>query len=172
MSYVFVDWMIQDLCYKSTLVDPAAAHLINPASLDLRLGDHLMIESCEQDFVRYDLTGHSHQKPYMLGPGQFVLAPSLETINLPVNILGEVFLKSSVARMGLDMSKAGYCDPGWNGSKLTMPLKNVRQLGAVPLWPGMPIVQLKLTWLTHRPNAHYGKTGRYNGDQGAQVAKL
>jgi len=52
-----------------------------------------------------------------------------------------------------------------------MELKNMLQLDWIPLWPGMRIVQIKLTKLAIMPSAHYGETGRYNGDQGAQEAK-
>jgi dCTP deaminase len=170
-SDVMVDWMIRRQAEMFGLVHPYDPDLVNPASLDLRLGDHLLIESCEHEFVRYDLTAHSKSDPYELNPGQFVLEPSLETINLPPYLVGEVRLKSSMARCGLEHLNAGYCDPGWNGSKLTMELKNMRQLGWVPLWPGMRIVQMKLTKLACMPSKHYGEVGRYNGDQGAQEAK-
>lgn len=166
-----VDWMIRRQCELFGLVDPYDPELVNPASIDLRLGDHLLIESCERGFVRYDLYGHSEEKPYELVPGQFVLAPSLETINLAAHLLGEVKLKSSIARRGINHLFAGYCDPGWNGSKLTMELHNCRQLATVPIWPGMRIVQLKLTKLAIMPSQHYGEVGRYNGDSGAQEAK-
>jgi len=167
---VMVDWMIRRHC-EFGLVDPYDPELVNPASIDLRLGDHLLIESCEHGFVRYSLENHTEQDPYELKPGQFVLAPSVETINLAPYLLGEVRLKSSRARGGLEHLNAGYCDPGWNGSKLTMELKNVLQLNTIPLWPGLRIVQMKLTKLAMTPSAHYGETGRYNGDQGAQEAK-
>jgi dCTP deaminase len=170
-SDVMVDWMIRRQCELFDLVDPYDPDLINPASLDLRLGDHLLIESCEHGFVRYDLSAHSQADPYELKPGQFVLAPSVETINLPPYLVGEVRLKSSMARRGLEHLNAGYCDPGWNGSKLTMELKNMLQLRCVPLWPGMRIVQIKLTKLAIMPSVGYAETGRYNGDQAAQVAK-
>lgn len=170
-STVMVDWMIRRQCELFGLVDPYDPELVNPTSLDLRLGDHLLIESCEHGFVRYDLRAHSEANPYQITPGQFVLAPSAETINLPPYLLGEVSLKSSIARRGLEHLKAGYCDPGWNGSKLTMELKNMLQLNSIPVWPGMRIVQLKLTKLASVPTRHYGEVGRYNGDQGAQEAK-
>ena len=113
-SHVMVDWMIRRQAEMFGLVDPYDPELVNPASLDLRLGDHLLIESCEHGFVRYDLSAHSEADPYELKPGQFVLAPSVETINLPPYLVGEVRLKSSMARRGLEHLNAGYCDPGWN----------------------------------------------------------
>lgn len=166
-----MDHMIRELCKRHPLVTPYDPEMINPASLDLRLGDHLKIEGCETDFVKYSLEAHSEENPYLLKPGQFVLAPSLEIINLPRNVTGEVKLKSTRARQGLEHLNAGFCDPGWKESVLTMELKNMRQLRDIPLWPGMRIVQLVLTLSEAMPDRDYSQTGRYNGDQGAQEAK-
>jgi len=170
-STVLVDSMIRNRCEKQRLVTPYDPALVNPASIDLRLGDHLLIESCEKGFVEYRLNSHSEENPFLFRPGEFVLAPSLETINMPDDLIGEVILKSSMARQGMDHLKAGFCDPGWHGSKLTMELRNVSQLQVIPLWPGMRIVQIKLTLLSILPDVSYSQCGRYNNDQKAQVAK-
>jgi dCTP deaminase len=171
ISTVLVDSMIRNRCEEQQLVTPYDPNLVNPASIDLRLGDHLLIESCEKGFVEYGLNNHSKENPFLFRPGEFVLAPSLETINMPDDLVGEVMLKSSIARQGVDHLKAGFCDPGWNGSRLTMELKNVSQLQVIPLWPGMRIVQIKLTLLSVLPDVSYSRCGRYNNDQKAQVAK-
>ena len=42
---VLCDWEIQARCRKGDMVIPFDKQLLNPASLDVRLGDHLMIES-------------------------------------------------------------------------------------------------------------------------------
>jgi dCTP deaminase len=57
---------------------------------------------------------------------------------------------------------AGYCDPGWHGSTLTLELHNSRQLHPVALWPGMKIGQMVFHRMAATPQRSYAVTGRYN----------
>ncbi len=154
------------------MIAPFEPALINPASLDVRLGDSLLIESAEfPEMAPYPLADHSRERPYLLVPGQFVLAPTMETFNLPDDISAQFMLKSSRAREGLQHLMAGYIDPGWHGSVLTLELKNVRQLHPVRLWPGMKIGQIVFTRMESAPRRSYAVTGRYNGDATVQGSK-
>jgi dCTP deaminase len=162
---ILADFQIRALC-ESGMVTPFDPALVNPASLDLRLGDNILIESAEgPGLVPYSLASHTAADPYRLVPGQFVLAETVETFNLPNHLAGQFVLKSSRAREGLQHLLAGYCDPGWHGSRLTLELKNVRQLHWVGLWPGLKIGQMKFLAMDARPLASYAVTGRYNADQ-------
>ena len=111
----------------------------------------------------YPLVQHSQEEPYLLRPGQFVLAQTLETFAIPRDLSAQFLLKSSRAREGLGHLLAGWIDPGWHGSVLTLELQNVRQLQCVPLWPGMRIGQIVFHTLAERPQVTYDQTGRYNG---------
>ncbi len=155
------------------MVTPFDASLVNPASLDVRLGDTLLIESAESpELISYPLNLNNHTKDlYQLIPGQFVLAPTIEVFNLPNDVSAQFVLKSSLARKGLQHMLAGYCDPGWHGSVLTMELKNVRQLWPVPLWPGMRIGQMVFTKMLCQPKLSYRETGRYNNDKTVQQSR-
>jgi dCTP deaminase len=168
-----VDFQIANLCQASPgLVEPFNPEQLNPCSYDVRLGDTLLIESAAgPDLVPYPLHHHSEGDPYLLKPGQFALAPTPEMFNLPPTIAAQFVLKSSRAREGLQHLLAGWCDPGWHGSVLTMELKNVRQLHPIALWPGMRIGQMVFHDVTVRPERHYGQTGRYNGDRTVQGSK-
>jgi dCTP deaminase len=166
-----VDFQIHELCLHGMVV-PFDEGLVNPASLDVRLGDGLLIESAEAEkFKPYPLWRHSKENPYEFLPGQFALAPTLEKFYLPDNIEAQFVLKSSRAREGLQHLLAGYCDPGWNNSVLTMELHNSLQLHPVLLWPGMKIGQMKFNQLQNRPRRSYAFTGRYNNDSAPQVSK-
>jgi dCTP deaminase len=154
------------------MISPFRTEQLNPASYDLLLGDDLLIEQAgSTELVRYPLAGHSQEKPYLLVPGQFVLASTLETFALPNWVAAKFVLKSSRAREGLQHLLAGWCDPGWHGSRLTLELKNVRQLHAVALWPGMKIGQMVFLQLAAECDRSYAETGRYNGDDGVQGSK-
>ena len=154
------------------MVTPFDEALVNPASLDVRLGDSLLIESAAgPELVPYPLHQHSESDPYLYQPGQFALAPTLETFNLPDTVAAQFMLKSSRAREGLEHLMAGWCDPGWHGSVLTMELHNSRQLHPIPLWPGMKIGQMKFYRMDSIPLRSYRETGRYNLDQTVQVSR-
>ena len=69
---ILVDWQLANRC-RNGLVTPHDPDLVNPASVDLRLGDTLLIESVESpDLKTYPLSQHSQEDPYWLRPGQFV----------------------------------------------------------------------------------------------------
>lgn len=149
------------------MVAPFDPALINPASLDVTLGTHLRIESAEGPemlLVDMEQMGVSQHDPYLLRPGQFVLAETVETFSLPTTVAAQFMLKSSRAREGIEHLMAGYCDPGWHGSKLTMELHNSRQLHAVGIWPGMRIGQMVFHRMSQEPERDYSQTGRYNRD--------
>lgn len=168
---IIADWEITALC-EGGMVTPFERALVNPASLDVRLGGTLLIESVEsEDLVPYPLDKHSEERPYLLVPGQFVLAQTVETFHLPNDIAAQFMLKSSRARSGLEHLMAGYCDPGWSGSVLTLELHNSRQLHPVALWPGMKIGQMVFHRMSSRPLRDYSVTGRYNGDQQVTASK-
>ena len=162
-----VDFQISNLCsqVERPMVSPFDAELVNPASLDVRLGSGLLIESAEKrHLLPYPFEVHTEDDPYELRPGQFVLAQTVEVFNIPRDIAAEFKMKSSRAREGLDNALACWCDPGWHGSVLTLELRNNRQLWPVPIWPGMKIGQIIFHRLDALPLRCYGETGRYNGD--------
>jgi dCTP deaminase len=162
---ILPDLEIRRLC-NAGMVTPFDPALVNPASLDVRLGSQLLIESCQSpQLVPYPLHQHSEADPYLLQPGQFVLAQTVETFNLPPTTAAQFVLKSSRAREGLEHLLAGYCDPGWSGSVLTMELHCSRQLHPVKLWPGMKIGQMVFHRMAATPERDYSLTGRYNNDQ-------
>ena len=115
---VLCDWEIQARCRKGDMVVPFNPELLNPASLDVRLGDHLMIESIySPELIRIDISDRTEDEPFMLQAGEFCLAETLELFNLPDDISCQFVLKSSRARDGVNHLLAGWCDPGWHGSK-------------------------------------------------------
>lgn len=168
---ILPDFQIRSLCL-SGMVTPYDPALVNPASLDVRLGGTLLIESAQSpELVPYPLDNHGYERPYLLAPGQFVLAQTQETFSLPDNVAAQFMLKSSRAREGLEHLMAGYCDPGWTGSVLTLELHNSRQLHPVALWPGMRIGQMVFHSMLSVPVASYRETGRYNGDAVVMASK-
>ena len=159
---VLCDWEIKARCQKSQMVVPFDAELLNPASLDLRLGLYLMVENiCDPELLRIDISDRTEDDPFMLQPGEFCLAETLELFNLPDDICSTFLLKSSRAREGYDHALAGFADPGWSNSRLTVELKNNRLHHALPLYPGLKIGQMVFHRMTP-PLRSYRETGHYN----------
>ncbi len=156
---------------RRDLVTPFVPELVNPASLDVRLGENLLVESpLTYHLVHRSIAGHTQEEPFMLQPHEFVLAETLEEFRLPDCIAGQLALKSSRAREGIEHLLAGYIDPGYCG-RLTLELQNARMMHPVALWPGMRIAQIVFHRMTMLPSKDYSHTGRYQGDKSVQGSK-
>jgi len=158
-------------------VDPFAPDMVQPSSIDVRLDRYFRVfenhryphidPSVEQaDLTR--LIEAEGDEPFILHPGEFVLASTYEVITLPDDVASRLEGKSSLGRLGLlTHSTAGFIDPGFSGH-VTLELSNVATL-PIKLWPGMKIGQLcmfRLTSPSEFPygSAHYGS--RYQGQRG------
>ena len=159
-------------------VDPKA---INAASIDVRLGNDIVVEEYNDHRSR-PINIHKREvfpsrritltSTYDMQPGEFILAHTMETFNLPDNICAEFKLKSSGARTGLENALATWCDCGWNGSTLTLELKNLLRFNSLRLTPGMYIGQMIFYRVTEVPKERsYATIGRYNGDKSVSEVK-
>ena len=159
------DHEIRALCLEHALISPFNEEQLQPSSYDVALGVHIMIEVAETtELIRHNIGGHTETDPYWLEPGTFILAETEEMFNMPDDpaISGQFVLKSSRARSGIQHMLAGFIDPGYHGSRLTLELKNVRQKHKVGIWPGMLIGQVLFMPLTAKPNRSYAQIGHYN----------
>lgn len=152
---------------------------VNASSVDVTLGNEFQIErwTREQEPVDLSVKGASialstlriipEDGHYDLDPGEFVLAHTRETFNLPDTYSGLFILRSSMARNGLDHLQAGWADAGFHGAHLTLELKNETRYHKLRLRPGMRIGQM-VFW-KHSPagDNSYAVKGSYNGQQGA-----
>jgi dCTP deaminase len=157
------DAEIRRLCEENALVHPYDESLVNPASIDLRLSDELLVEQRHTKAMRkISIAGYTAKHPYDLAPKQFVLAATLEVFKMPPTICGVFVLKSSRAREGYEHAHAGFADCGWTGSRLTLELVNNRQYHTIPLYPGLLIGQMVFLPMECAPTLDYGVVGHYN----------
>lgn len=154
------------LALGETLCTPFEPQLINPASIDVRLGRRICVESEELGFDE----GYMMDTGFCLEPGQFILAETWEYVRIPSNIAAFFSLKSSRAREGLQHLMAGFVDPGWQG-RLTLELHNSLQYNPILLKPGMRIGQLVLHSMQSEPLKDYSQTGRYQGATQVEESK-
>jgi len=107
--------------------------------------------------VRYvDL---SISNEYKITPHTFLIGGINEIINMPNNLIGFLFLKSSVARAGLQHSLAIPIKPGWSG-QLVLELTNCFSYHSVLLTNNMTIGQVMFATLTNELDA---KASEYLG---------
>tara|TARA_R100000093_G_scaffold67553_1_gene38985 strand:+ start:336 stop:878 length:543 start_codon:yes stop_codon:yes gene_type:complete len=152
---------------------------INGASIDLTLADGYLFEDRPYGCKEYVFLGNKetpkmvkHSGDLVLKPGAFALASTEQIFNLPDDIAAIYVLKSSMARAGLNHLNAGYCDPGWHGSALTMEFHNTLRHHTLVMRPGDKCGQMYFFRGEMVPElASYAVRGQYNGDGGVQASK-
>lgn len=152
---------------------------INAASIDIRIGDTVMMEDCSQPEGPVDIDAKQSlnfievkipEEGLLVYPQQCFLATSIEFFNLPDNISCEFVLRSSMARNFLNHMLAGWCDAGWHGSQLTMEFKNESQFHTLLIKPGMRVGQMKFFEHEAAGDKSYAKIGNYNNQVGVTKA--
>jgi deoxycytidine triphosphate deaminase len=111
--------------------------MVNPASIDVRVGHEMLVEVGPGQFKAVDLTAG----PDDLQPGDFALVPTLEWLTVPNGYAVELRLNSSSAGQGFDHAMNVWLDPGWCGVA-TMPIRNATRHTPLRLERGMRIAQL------------------------------
>ena len=118
-------------------LDPFDPSLVQPASVDVcldrgfRLFDNHKYSVIDPATDQPELTRLIEVdpgEPFVLHPGEFVLAATLERVTLPDDVAARLEGKSSLGRLGLlTHSTAGFIDPGFTGH-VTLELSNVATL--------------------------------------------
>ncbi|WP_270849439.1 dCTP deaminase [Candidatus Collinsella stercoripullorum] len=171
-----------ELASGRIMLEPFDEHLIQPASIDVRLGrDFRVFRNSSHVFIdpqthQPDLTEQivvGADDAFVLHPGQFALGTTLERIAVPDDVLGKLEGKSSLGRLGLMIhSTAGYIDPGWDG-QITLELSNVASL-PILLRPGMRIGQISFERMSSPVDLPYGSPelgSHYQGQTGATAGR-
>ena len=164
---------------KQGVID-APIENVNGSSIDLTLDKYIRFEA--EPFSQIDLSKKENinttellideSDGYVISPGEFILASTREIFNLPSDIAAEYKLKSSIARNGLDHLNAGWCDPHWHGSKLTLELKNITEEHDLLLRAGMKIGQIIFFRVYPVPEEFgYAAKGQYNNQKKVQQSK-
>src|SRR6476619_6814599 len=163
-------------------LEPYAIEMVQPSSVDVRLDryfrvfenhkyPHIDPAADQSELTR--MVEPEGDDPFILPPGEFVLASTYEVISLPDDIASRLEGKSSLGSLGLvTHSTAGFIDPGFSGH-VTLELSNVATL-PIKLWPGMKIGQLCLFRLSSPAEFPYGshKYGsRYQGQRGPTASR-
>lgn len=140
---------------------------LGSCSIDLRLGnlfrvfDHSkypFIDPYKKDYGA-EITKEVRLKAgqqFIMQPGDFVLAVTMEHVKIPADMMGRLEGRSSLGRIGIVVhSTASIFDPGWNG-KCVLELGNLGRM-AVALTPGMRICAMTFEELKSPSETPYNK---------------
>lgn len=111
--------------------------------------------------------------PFIMQPGDYVLASTIESIEIGDDLLGRIEGRSSLGRIGIIVhGTASIFDPGWVGNA-TMELGN---LGTMPvaLYPGMRICSFTFEELKSPTTKPYTKKKgvKYAFQKGPDASRL
>ena len=156
---------------------------VNSASIDVRIGDVVMVETPNfeggQHSAPVDISAKESprfttlkipEEGIVIEPGQCFLAHTVETFNLPDTISGQFIERSTVARCFLEHMQAGWADAGWHGAQLTLEFKNMNQFHSLLIKPGMRIGQMVFFQHETVGEDSYAVKGNYNNQRGATQA--
>ncbi len=162
-------------------VDPYDPALIQPASIDVRLGRLFRVfnnhTATHIDPARHQegLTSlvRAGAEGFVLHPREFVLGTTVERFRLPTDRAARLEGKSSLGRLGLVVhSTAGFIDPGFTGH-VTLELSNVATL-PIRLHVGMKIGQVCVFALQQPAQRPYGSAtlgSRYQNQDGPTASQ-
>src|SRR5438067_8994244 len=172
---VLSDGTILELVEEGRIrIDPWDPRLVQPASVDLRLGDSFRVfhnhraSAIDLREPPANLTEEVRiepDEPFVIHPGEFCLGSTQERVELPDDVVARIEGKSWIGRLGLIVhATAGFCDPGWKGT-LTLELNNLTRV-PIKLYAGLPIAQLSFMTLDApalRPYGHEQLGSHYQG---------
>ena len=164
--------ILQMLQEKTLTIEPLTEEQIQPASVDVRLGRTFSIVddtpsgviTLENEITYKTITTDT----FLIMPGQFVLATTMEYFELPNNLTAFVEGRSSLGRMGLFIQNAGWVDPGFKG-EITLELYNANKC-AIELKAGRRVGQLVFAEMDQDALNPYN--GKYQGQKGATGSRV
>ena len=160
------------LAEKTLVITPLSPAQIQPASVDIRLGKTFsVVEDSPSGIIRLDSEIHYKTittETYLILPGQFVLATTMEYFELPDDLTAFVEGRSSLGRMGLFIQNAGWVDPGFKG-EITLELYNANRC-AIELKAGRRVGQLVFAEMDAAAENPY--RGKYQGQRGATGSRV
>lgn len=110
---------------------------------------------------------------FIMQAGDFALASTIESLELPDDLVGRLEGRSSIARLGITVhSTAAVFEPGWIGTA-TMELSNLGRM-AVALYPGMRICSFTFQQLSSPALVPYRmkKGNKYAGQRDPRASGL
>lgn len=164
--------------------EPDFATQLDACSLDFRLGNefrifkrssisHIDIRDMQPEQKIMETIVVPEGEAFVLQPGDFAIAMTMEWLELPDNLVGRIEGRSSLGRLGIIVhGTASIFHPGWRGK----PVMELGNLGIVPvlLYPGMRACSFTFEELSSNAETPYYKkhSNKYAGQNKPLASKL
>ena len=144
-----IDPYPDDCCFQPTSVD---LHLSNQIrTYPLNVNKYIDLKNP----IDHTILNKIDDSGYMIQPGVFILASTIERIEIPSRLVCLVEGKSKIGRAGLLIHiTAGLADPNFKGN-ITLEMKNVNNI-PIKIYPNIAICQVVFEELSSNPNRLYG----------------
>ena len=157
---------------------------LGSCSIDLRLGNtfrvfdyskHPYIDPSKKDYSNEitKVIKVPNEGSFIMQPGDFVLAVTLEHVKIPADLMGRLEGRSSLGRLGLVVhSTASIFDAGWDG-KPVLELGNLGRM-AIKLTVGMRICAMTFEELSSPAQIPYTskKFAKYKFQQAPEESRI
>ncbi len=157
---------------------------LGSCSIDLRLGNKFRVfEYSRYTFIDpfkkeigSEVTREirvPNKEPFIIHPSDFVLAVTIEHIEVPDDLTGRLEGRSSIGRLGIIIhSTAANIECGFRGN-ITLEIANMGKL-PVALYPGMRICSVSFEQLSSPAETPYykKKDAKYIGQKGPNESKM
>ena len=130
---------------------------VNAASIDIRIGNTILVEEQADGVVDIDAKENLKWKEIEIPEDGIVITP------------GQFFLAHSVEEFNLLM--AGWADAGFNKSKLTFEFHNVTKHHSLRVRKGMRVGQMIFSQHSPAGDDSYAVKGRYNSSDSVVASK-
>jgi dCTP deaminase len=175
---------------KISITPPPTQDKIKGISVDLRLHNRFRVfndhtapyidlsgprEAVQKtmDTVMGDEIVIPEGEAFFLHPGELALAATLESIQIPDDLVGWLDGRSSLARLGLMVHVTAHrIDPGWEG-QIVLEIFNSGKL-PLALRPGMDICAINFETLSSAAIKPYNKRSdaKYRNQQGPTASRI
>lgn len=157
---------------------------LGSCSIDFRLGNRFRIfEHSKYPYIDPTKKDYSNEitrevvlkdgEAFIMQPGDFALAMTMERIKIHPSLLGRLEGRSSMGRLGIVVhSTASVFEPGWDGQAV-LELGNLGRL-PVALYPGMRICAMTFEQLSSEAETPYTKksSAKYINQSGPDESKI
>lgn len=162
---ILSDRHIQDAIGRGIfLINPFNPEYLQPSSVDLHIDEELRTGDGDSFNIK--------DESYTLKPLEFALVSTIETVNIPIDIVGHVDGRSSLARRGV-LVYTTLIDSGYNGN-LTLALFNMSS-NDFELKYGDSLCQILFEQVSSPVMRPYGSVGlgsKYQGSEGVTESKI
>ncbi|MBD3312420.1 dCTP deaminase [archaeon] len=176
---ILCDNDIRERLKKDLVLEPFSEAQVSSSSVDLRLGHEFRSfkHVSKSHIDPYDVKGSDEYtelhkikngEAFIIHPGEFVLATTLERVEMPKDLVASLDGRSSLGRLGIIIQTAAMVDAGFKG-KLTLEVANIGKM-PVKIYPEMRICRMTFYKLTDQCDKAYN--GKYLHQKAAEGSKI